>query len=613
MISHQKFLGSLLIPILALLLLPSETTGQVNKGADKYKSSTAKPYKLSTAEQAHLKYIADHTARVITHRLNLADPQQYAYVMDTLRRFGRTPKDSPQLFRSINAVRKGKPGPPVMMTTADFSGAPNNDNSGATLGGLNYITTFGQDTNQNYASNAYSSYPGGQIPYNTQVFLSLFDVNTGQVLNQNQQNVFSTSNVLVPVNAPAPQSSSNIEANALFLITPKNGDPWQAFSVVLENEVGAPAGCQLSPAYSPVLNQQQQCQTNSNTACVGTPTRPISVCYGNRIQSDCDYGCKCDQPNNCSNPPNIFFPIQGNVNLGATPLQPLTGSVQIVLNMVQGGCVLESASNTNPQNPISNVITISGNTASWNLAPSNFPNNTGPNSTPCLVPTQNGTMFNYLFQLAISTTSGFSGSTFTSVSTQNPPQNTFIVPLMKIAIGCFPDGVKIRMADGSERAVEDFQGKGDELVRSSGVNRSVSAITWGNETNPLVYLRDDRGHTLLLTEGHPVMTSRGPVMASVLKAGDVVMTESGNAELIAVERRESPVPVPIHNLRIGTDDEAAASQTTFFANGILVGDEHIQRLLMDRQAAPRHLTNSEILKSLPREWRRDFLNSLKRR
>jgi hypothetical protein len=468
------------------------------------------------------------------------------------------------------------------------------------LGGVNYVTKFGEDTNHNYESNAYSSYPAGQIPYNTQVFMSLFDVNTGQILNKGQQDVFSTSNVNVPVNAPAPTSASSIMANALFLVAPTKGAPLQAFSVILELEVGASNGCQQSPAYSPSIGTQQQCMTNANTACVvNNPAKAISVCYGNRIQSDCDYGCQ-----GSSNPPNIIFPIQGSVNMGSAPLTPLTGSLYIVLNMVQGGCVLEASNNTTD---LSSVITMNQNVASWNLPPASFPN------SGCLVPTQTGTTFNYTFQLFMQTTAGFSGATFTSDSTQWGLPDTFPVPTMKIAIGCFPDGVKIRMADGSERAIEDFQGKGDELVRSSGVNRSVSAITWGNETNPLVYLRDDRGHTLLLTEGHPVMTPRGPVMASGLKAGDVVITESGNAELIAVERRESPVPVPIHNLRIGTDIEAGKGQTNFFANGILVGDEHIQRLLMDQQAAPRHLTNSQILNSLPPEWRRDFLNSLKQR
>ena len=113
-------------------------------------------------------------------------------------------------------------------------------------------------------------------------------------------------------------------ANALFLIAPTKGAPLEPFSVILEQAVGSSSGCQLSPAYSPVLGQQQQCQTNSNTTCVGTPTRAISVCYGNRIQSDCDYGCRCSEPNNCSNPPNIFFPIQGSVNLGAAMFTTIT-------------------------------------------------------------------------------------------------------------------------------------------------------------------------------------------------------------------------------------------------------------------------------------------------
>jgi hypothetical protein len=160
---------------------------------------------------------------------------------------------------------------------------------------------------------------------------------------------------------------------------------------------------------------------------------------------------------------------------------------------------------------------------------------------------------NYNFQLFLQTLAGAAQVTFTSDSAQWVLPDTIPVPQLLVLVGCFPDGVKIRMADGSERAVEEFVGNSNEEIRSESGTKTVTAITWGNEDHPLVFLRDSRGHQLLLTEGHPVMTTHGAVAAADLREGEVVRTESGNAKLIEVSRRASPKPVPIHNLRVGTD------------------------------------------------------------
>jgi hypothetical protein len=550
----------------------------------------ATPVALAPAEARAVQYILANTTPGVPYELNLADPQQHAYVVETLRRHGRTPERMPQLYRLLEAARRGTAGPARVATGLDADSA-------AVLGGVNYTTEFGQDSVGGYYSNAFSSYPATEIPHNTQVLSSLIDRRSNTVIASGDTSVFVQTNVQVPVQGMPPDSARNIVSNTLFLVAPSDTSLLKAYSVVLSDFAAVTAACQLSPSYS--TSGVQQCQTSGSTTCVnnGAITRAVKVCYGPRIQNDCDYGCQ-----GSGYPPNIIFPIVGSANLGQTPVSPPTGSLYIVLRDVAGGgCVLNATQNK--VGSLQGLVTVTGTTAAWNLAPGSFPNQN------CLQP--NGMLMNYSFQLYMQTATGSVGLTFTSDTSQARLPNTYMVPQIDVVEGCLPDGTLIRMADGSQRVVESFQGYGNERVRSRGGDRAVLATTWGHEDRPLVALRDDRGHALLLTEWHPVMTPRGAVAALHLKAGDTVLTEGGEARLVEVSRRTSPRAVPVHNLRVGTEEQARRGENTFYANGILVGDQLTQRQVhLAARTAPR-LSHDEVLARLPAEWRQDYLNSRK--
>lgn len=547
---------------------------------------------LSAEEAADLRYVRENTSVSIPHRLNLAEEHQYRYVLATLKRFGRTPENAPQLFKEIERARQTSQAAAPEAMPADFS-----TSGGATLGGINYTTEFGQTTGLGYSTTSFSTYPSGQVPYNSQVLVSLIDTQNNAVIGSNQRNVFNTTNVDVNATGSSTAAGIPVESNALFLIAPRNGEPLQPFSVILTDSVAVTQACQTSPAYN--TTGVQQCQTNTNTACVnnGPVTTPLKICYGPRIQKDCDYGCQ-----GAGVPPNIIYPISGSVNLGQTPVSPPTGSLYIVMtDTTGGGCVLQAVQNTTGS--LTGLINVSGSTASWNLSPASFPNQS------CLK--TNGMLFNYTFQLFTQTTTGFAGATFTSDTTQGSLPDTVIVPQIDIIQGCLPDGTQITTADGKTKAIESFQGFGDEQVRSTGgTTRTVVATTWGTEELPLIAIRDDKGHALRLTEAHPVITDHGVVMASALKVGDGIDTEAGPAKLVAVTRVSSEKPVPIHNLRVGSEEDAKQGASTFFANGILVGDQLMQRQGMLAATRPRHLSKDEILATLPEEWRQDYLNAL---
>jgi len=161
------------------------------------------------------------------------------------------------------------------------------------------------------------------------------------------------------------------------------------------------------------------------------------------------------------------------------------------------------------------------------------------------------------------------------------------------------------MADGSTRAVESFTADHHEQVRSGeGSVRVVLGTTQGTEPRPLVRLKTDQGHDLLVTRTHPIVAPGRIVLAMDLKAGQQVLTEEGHATLVSVSAE--PYGGQVYNLRIGDDDDARAGRSTLYANGILVGDLRMQshhelQELERRRGDPEHL-----LKRLAPEWHEDF-------
>jgi hypothetical protein len=578
---HGRCSTHVLVALLGLLLAPCGLRAESHNDAHQAGNG-----KLSTAELANIQYVRDNVAVGLPHQLNLADERQYAFVRETLRRGGHSAARSPQLYRLLAAAHsQGRPGKPVMLGATP---------AGATFQGINFVTEFGAEPNGTFYANAISSYPASQIPSSTYVSLTLVDRTANKAIAFTQGEVYATTNLQLPLSGAPVSSTDLLELIALFLTSVNNTVTAQTIFIESYGVTWTDA-CQTSPNYNPGINTPngQQCQTSSATGCAAPGANPLKVCYSARIQSDCDYGCQ----GTSAYPPNIIFPIAGSANLGAAPGTPLQGSLYIQLqDTAGGGCILVASTDLSD-------ITINGNVASWNLAPASFPN------LSCVQ--TNGMDFNYSFQLYLRSQAGYLGGIFSSEISTSVTDGV-AVPAIEVVQGCLPAGVKIRMADGSERAVETFQAYGDEKVRSHGAaaSRAVTGTTLGKEEKPLVRLRDDHGHTLLLTEAHPVITSRGPVAAAKLVKGDVVLTENGEAALVAVDRQPSAVPVPVHNLRVGTQEEAARGESTFYANGILVGDQAMQRYLIAEAAKLVHLSQQEILSRLPREWHQDFLNSL---
>jgi hypothetical protein len=169
---------------------------------------------------------------------------------------------------------------------------------------------------------------------------------------------------------------------------------------------------------------------------------------------------------------------------------------------------------------------------------------------------------------------------------------------------CLAEGTRVTKADGKTVPVEQVK-LGDKLLTNGkGVALTVTSVSRGGEHKPLVKLRDEQGGEVMVTETHPMVTAkRGVVQAAELKVGEALLTRTGTATLVGVER--VPFSGQVFNFALGTPEELASvgpEARTLYANGYLVGDSHMQATLKKR----RTLDARELLTRLDGAWHEDF-------
>jgi hypothetical protein len=143
---------------------------------------------------------------------------------------------------------------------------------------------------------------------------------------------------------------------------------------------------------------------------------------------------------------------------------------------------------------------------------------------------------------------------------------------------------------------------------SGGHALTIKDTATGSESSPMVRIRDAAGHTLLMTEMHPIATpDRGMVQARALRTGDVVMTAQGPSKLTEVSRE--PYSGKVYNLKVGSETEKASlgqDQTVVYANGFVVGDGQIQSKY---EVLALRSGSKTTIDQLAPEWRLDYLLS----
>lgn len=596
---------SVLVPLATVSLQATAQTAQL-------------PKELSAEVKADIKALDAEVQPGIAHRLDLANPLHYRYIVETFKRAGKTPENSPQLFKSLENGRN------IGLARLKSTGAPPakalaaSSNSDSGIESLNFIATFSQDNGatasgaqaNNLSANAgqpgyqatgMSSVVGGTTA--TNIVMELYEVETGKVYaskSLSEYNQGTDFRVQVQGQVPSGDNNPTTKAQGLFYYFPKdagpNGEP-VVFIQTYQDTLNPTSACMSQPNYCKRDNNGN-CTSTYESSCTNTVpnTAAIKLCWWRGSQQECDYW------NSNAHPTNFVFPLSGSATFPNTVVNPAVGVTSIYLqNPSGGGCKVyfQQTGGLDPQ-----YWTANNQTISWNYPASAFPN------TGNCINYYDGTAAN-LWVIAYISLNGsgtqappFGTLNFTSDRSNIGVPGVNIIPPLYIMQGCLAEGTEITLADGSKRAVEAFNGKGGESVKSAdGKTSEVYGTTQGTEPHPMIRIKTDAGQNVLVTRTHPMILANGlPAQARALRVGDVLKTLEGSAVITALTPEQYTGKV--HNLLT----QPYPTSGTYYAGGLLTGDANMQQALATVNSRSPLRSRAEIRATLPKEWLQDFDN-----
>ena len=504
--------------------------------------------------------------------LDMANPAHRRFFEHLLRAAGFTPERYPQTFRAIEAAARTPP-PPLDRRPLAVRGP---GGPGVTIQPIQTLTSVGTTDGVNYAASALSSLPGS--PYYSSLVVQLYDQNGN------------------PIGQPASVTSatrpaSDLDAVATGVSQTRNARVKSLAAYFWQDQYGR--------AYHGVIQAEVTSAPTSITNLAPTPGPNQTItklCLG-RTGTDCTY-----TPSGGSGS-NVLMPVQGSITF-SSPISTDSSTQSSLITMARpdngqgGGCTIASTSNFfgDPNTH------ITGNAISWNLAPAQFQPANG-----CLNP---NTTAIYTFTLGLSVANQPTFVTITSDPTTDPTNPYFKkIAELQVFFSCLAEGTRVALADGSTATIEALK-EGDKLlVDAGGRAEAVDSKLKGLEQVPMVRLKTAKGHELLLTDGHPVVTPDGPVLAGLLRAGQQVLTREG-PDALAVVGREM-FAKPVWNLNVGAPpaslNDPAATGATFFAEGIQVGDNVMQ--FVENRKHQRELA-TQAARQAPAEWRQDLQSAI---
>lgn len=384
-----------------------------------------------------------------------------------------------------------------------------------------------------------------------------------------------------------------------------SGEP---FAQVMSHPLTAAAT--ISPANPPVV--LAPVGDGGINVCLGRqPNAPVTLC-----NPDGGGGCTyCDSSQGASPTPVMRLPISGTVNLrNAAAATPAISNFSSYVVPATGGACTQY----NTTSPATGFSTLNnGLTVRWNYGSANYDSANWAvygqlqSGAACWTATGEAILWQFAF-----TVTDLQGNQVPIAIADfgQPSSNTAVTLPTSFAYGCLVKGTPVLMANGKNKPVEEVQ-PGD-LIRSEGkVVRAVGATYIGNEYIPVVRISTDKGVSATFTGGHPIIGGDGKVqLAKRLKVGDSVSTQKGPAKITAIEKiaPKEGEGLRVYNFDVGdTKDQKpplTATNRTFYAGGILVGDNFMQREL------GRHVQLTATLSNVlpvPAEWAAEYELSMK--
>lgn len=555
-------------------------------GANRPQDQAARPKAvLTTQDEQDLAYVSRLPRHSTAVEFDFSDPVQYRHFLRMWELGGATPQKYPELFRSFEHTRQQHLARRARMNAT----AAVNLNADVTptsttaqpIVPVNYLTAFGRGTSAGtYEVTAVTSVPNTlQMPGTvTATTVGLYDANYNSLGPPTTVQQYGNGALMRNANTSPAPASGDVIAQGSYYYMLQEGDSLVGHGGGLTLRASQVTGGQYA------MRNQAPVDVNGN----GT----IKICIV-RTDTDCDY-----KSTSTGGQFIVQFPIQDTfsipVNFDSLSVQRSRGMATVTITQPDagsgGGCTL-------PANfDFWAGVQISGSTMSWNFNPGPFSNPNGA-SVPCFPSNSN-----VVYDLQVLTL-GVDGSywfgevkTTTNPPPPPPPGRANLVPMV-VAYGCVAAGSRVTLADGSTRAIEEVR-VGDRVLPARGARPlAVTARTDGVERGEMVRLTLEGGASLLLSETHPVLTDHGPVMARDVGVGAVLRTAGGTGRVARVGREHFGGRVWNLSLEGGTE-------ASFIANGVVVGDSRLQRLVeveaRERAAAARRYVAPE--------WRVDARN-----
>lgn len=157
------------------------------------------------------------------------------------------------------------------------------------------------------------------------------------------------------------------------------------------------------------------------------------------------------------------------------------------------------------------------------------------------------------------------------------------VPSLQILWGCLAAGTLVRMADGSERPIENIS-PGDMVAQRDGCSRVCDVIRGREEVMQVICARGQSGlHTIVATDDHPFRVDGRWVRVRDLTGASIL---EGESEPLAIESLYPLEQVTeVYNLMLDENGD-----NSIIANGFIIGDFGAQNranaLLMRAAANP---------------------------
>lgn len=537
--------------------------------------------------------IASESTPGIPMALDLSKPHHYRHLMRVLKNAGHTPEESPMLYSVIEKMKQQHAKNPPRATTLLASG----DTSLQPVGG---IIEVGQDTETglNFTTSGVTSVPGGTVK--SVMGLQLYDNSTatpiGDQASSTQygqgEDFVITANGTFPT---TPTSTDKVLSQLTYFYQPYDSGP-VAETVTMTKSVLVP---QAPPTVTMPVQKADHASLPNINVC-------LSRSAGN--DADCDYGPYEAPTAN----PEVQFPMVGSVTYMSDVVSPLvlcsgdpppsncnTDLQFFIWKDDGGGCLLEA------QGDLLSKFTVSGAEVSWNFDDTDT--GRAQFGHPCFQKTER---VDLSFMVSVLTTDSETTKVpaFVTTQTNTRPYDTTQIKYLTFMWGCLLPGTKIKMADGSLKNIEKVL-VGDKVISdAAGTILTVATTHKGNEHNPVYTVTAKNGNSVRMTEEHPVPLEGGKVvLARQLKKGDRLLTDKGVSEIEQIEKNKYEGHV--WNLGLGAKDESVTDKNaTFFADGVLVGDNTMQNYW----GAYYRKDHRDTLTRLPEAWHTDYLNYKKR-